>query len=98
MSLSGYRARFGGAYFRYVPAITDGSDRTAGPPNPLTVAARIRRDARDTDRGRATRKAECLWCARETDHVPGPVTQVADGSVAVQWWTCVECTEGRTVL
>jgi hypothetical protein len=43
------------------------------------------------------RQLECLACEKITDHLRGPVTYAADGSVLVQWWTCLECQEGQTV-
>jgi len=32
-----------------------------------------------------------------TDHVRGSVTHAADGSVLVQWWTCLVCCECETL-
>lgn len=77
--------------------MTDGSEGAAAYPNPLTIASRLRRDdLADVDP--RTREAECLWCEKVTDHVPGPVTEIGEGEASIHWWTCVECSEGRTLL
>lgn len=43
------------------------------------------------------RLLDCLPCERRTEHVPGPATRDKSGVVLVQWWKCVECTDGHTV-
>ncbi|MBM7520489.1 hypothetical protein [Nocardioides nitrophenolicus] len=49
------------------------------------------------DESSEVRSLECLACARRTDHVRGSVTHAADGSVLVQWWTCLVCCECETL-
>ncbi|HWJ10208.1 MAG TPA: hypothetical protein VNS46_12580 [Nocardioides sp.] len=72
--------------------------RTAPPsvPSPLEVATRFSREAAPEPGGRV-RQLECLACERETAHVTGPATYGRNGELLVQWWTCTECEEGRTV-
>ena len=66
-------------------------------PDPRVVAARIARHGPQAPGLSQIRPLECLPCGTTTDHVPGPVTLGPDGSVLVQWWTCRECPDGRTV-
>lgn len=63
-------------------------------PSPLELAKMARRPA--TGDGNV-RQLECLACERVTPHGLGPATYGRDGSLLVQWWTCAECQEGRTV-
>lgn len=74
----------------------DQPGRTARPeqrPNPLELAKKLRRPAP----GGPSKQLECLACERVTPHELGPATYGRDGSLLVQWWTCAECREGRTV-
>lgn len=73
-------------------------DEAAGPagrvPSPLVIA----KVARPPVAGDGpVRQLECLACERVTPHGLGPATYGRDGSLLVQWWTCLECREGRTV-
>jgi hypothetical protein len=61
------------------------------------VAARIGRPGPRAAGSQEIRRLECLSCDATTDHVRGPVTLAADGSVLVQWWTCRECLDGQTI-
>lgn len=68
---------------------------TARPrPNPLELA-RMRHRPRAADG--PVKQLECLACERVTPHELGPATYGRDGTLLVQWWTCAECREGRTV-
>lgn len=44
-----------------------------------------------------TRVLECLECRRHTDHAKGPTSRRSDGSLLLQWWTCLVCVEGHTI-
>lgn len=44
-----------------------------------------------------TRLLECIECRRDTDHVKGPTTRRPDGTLLLQWWTCVVCVDGHTI-
>ncbi len=63
-------------------------------PNPLELAKKLRRPAVSDGR---LKQLECLACERVTPHEIGPATHGRDGSLLVQWWTCAECREARTV-
>lgn len=63
------------------------------PPSPLELARMLHRPAA----GDASKQLECLACERITPHELGPATYGRDGTLLVQWWTCAECREGRTV-
>lgn len=63
-------------------------------PSPLELAKVARRPAIGDGN---VRQLECLACERVTPHGLGPATYGRDGSLLVQWWTCAECQEGRTV-
>ncbi|QSR28493.1 hypothetical protein CFH99_22980 [Nocardioides aromaticivorans] len=62
-------------------------------PSPLELARKRHRPPA----GGASKQLECLACERVTPHELGPATYGRDGSLLVQWWTCAECHEGRTV-
>ena len=70
----------------------------AGPdgrvPSPLELAKVVRRPAAGDGQ---VKQLECLACERVTPHGVGPATYGKDGSLLVQWWTCTQCQEGRTV-
>ena len=77
----------------------DRPDPTAGGlgeqrPNPLELAKKLRRPSVGAG---PLKQLECLACERVTPHELGPATYGRDGSLLVQWWTCAECREGRTV-
>lgn len=63
-------------------------------PSPLELARTARRPV---DHDGPLKHLECLACERVTPHERGPATYGRDGSLLVQWWTCTECREGRTV-
>lgn len=65
-------------------------------PTPAEVARLTRRKVLMQDASRV-RQLECLPCEQVTEHVPGPATRDKNGVVLVQWWKCVECTDGHTV-
>lgn len=65
-------------------------------PSPLEMARLARRQVMLVQASEV-RQLECLPCERRTEHVPGPATRDRDGVVLVQWWKCVECTDGHTV-
>ncbi len=65
-------------------------------PTPAEVARVARRQVLIQDATRV-RRLECLPCEQVTEHVPGPATRDKDGVILVQWWKCVECTDGHTV-
>lgn len=44
-----------------------------------------------------TRVLECIECLRRTDHVKGPTTRRPDGTVLLQWWTCLMCVDGHAI-
>lgn len=76
----------------------DQPDATAGGPgrqrpSPLELAKALHRPPA----GSRGKQLECLACERVTPHELGPATYGRDGSLLVQWWTCAECQEGRTV-
>lgn len=65
-------------------------------PTPAEVARLARRQVLVQGATRV-RLLECLPCEERTEHVPGPATRDKGGNVLVQWWKCVECTDGHTV-
>lgn len=69
---------------------------TPAAPSPLEIARLARRQGM-LQRAGEVRLLECLPCEQRTEHVPGPATLDKDGNVLVQWWKCVECTDGHTV-
>ena len=82
--------------------MTADSEATQGAPaapSPLEIArlARLARRQGMLQRAGEVRLLECLPCEQRTAHVPGPATRDKDGNVLVQWWKCVECTDGHTV-
>lgn len=69
-------------------------------PRPVPTPAEVARLARRQvllQNGGQVRLLECLPCEQPTEHVLGPATRDKAGKVLVQWWKCVECTDGHTV-
>lgn len=77
------------------PDQSDGTAPGSGErgPSPLELARKMHRPPASGD----SKQLECLACERVTPHELGPATYGRDGSLLVQWWTCTECQEGRTV-
>lgn len=71
-----------------------GEGRGDQPPSPLELAKMLHRPVAGVG---SHKQLECLACERVTPHELGPATYGRDGSLLVQWWTCAECREGRTV-
>lgn len=63
-------------------------------PTPLELAKMLPRPTAGTG---SHKQLECLACERVTPHELGPATYGRDGALLVQWWTCAECKEARTV-
>ena len=81
---------------------SDQPDATSGVlgeqrPNPLELAKKLRRPVAGDGPLEQLKQLECLACEQVTPHELGPATYGRDGSLLVQWWTCAECQEGRTV-